>query len=102
VHSDLEARPPAAVEAAAYYVVAESLTNVGKHSGARSATVSLHGEPGVLRVDVADDGAGGARRVAGSGLEGLAQRVEALDGSLTVESRDGEGTKVTAVIPCAW
>ena len=102
VDSKLPGRPPTAVEAAAYYVVAESLTNVGKHSGAHHASVTLRAEPEALRVEIADDGGGGAHRTSGSGLEGLAQRVEALDGSLSIASPADEGTTVTAVIPCVW
>jgi signal transduction histidine kinase len=93
-------RLPPAVETAAYYVVAESLTNVGRHSGATSARVELHRDGDELLVTIADDGHGGARRVPGSGLEGLAQRVEALDGSLEVDSPEGGPTTITARLPC--
>ena len=89
-----------AVETAAYYVVAESLTNVGRHSGATSAQVELRRDGDELLVTIRDDGHGGARRVPGSGLEGLAQRVEALDGSLEVDSPEGGPTTITARLPC--
>jgi signal transduction histidine kinase len=89
-----------AVETAAYYVVAETLTNVGRHSGATSAQVELRRDGDELLVTIRDDGHGGARRVPGSGLEGLAQRVEALDGSLEVDSPEGGPTTITARLPC--
>jgi PAS domain S-box-containing protein len=88
-----------AVEAAAYYVVAESLTNMAKHGGASSARVSLGTFNGTLTVTVADDGVGGADPDRGSGLRGLADRVEALEGRLVVESPRGEGTTIRAEIP---
>jgi PAS domain S-box-containing protein len=91
-------RLPAAVEATAYFVVAEALTNVAKHSRARRAEVSARVEVGTLLVRVRDDGVGGARRT-GSGLVGLGDRVAALDGRLRVESRAGEGTLLAADIP---
>ena len=94
-------RPPSAIETAAYYVVAEALTNVGKHAGARSAAVWIHRNGSLLVISVWDDGQGGASRLPGSGLEGLAQRVEALDGSLTIDSPVGGPTMVRAEVPCA-
>jgi signal transduction histidine kinase len=97
----LDQRPPPAVETAAYYVIAEALTNVGKHAGAHSARVRASMENGHLEVEIADDGHGGARRAPGSGLEGLAQRVEALDGTLIVSSPEGAGTTIRAELPCA-
>jgi signal transduction histidine kinase len=96
-----EGRLPPAVETAAYYVVAEALTNIGRHSGATAAQVELRFEDGELVVEIWDDGHGGAGRVAGSGLEGLAQRVEALDGKLQVVSPAGGPTMITARMPCA-
>jgi signal transduction histidine kinase len=96
-----EGRLPPAVETAAYYVVAEALTNVGRHSRATAAQVELRREDGELVVEIWDDGHGGAERVAGSGLEGLAQRVEALDGKLQVVSPAGGPTMITARMPCA-
>jgi signal transduction histidine kinase len=94
-------RLPAQVEAAAYFVVSECLANVGKHSGATSATVAVTAEERGLRVVVEDDGVGGAELGNGSGLQGLEDRVGALDGTLAVESPAGVGTRVEAVIPLA-
>jgi signal transduction histidine kinase len=91
-------RLPAAVEATAYFVVAEALTNVAKHSRARRAEVAARVEGGTLLVQVRDDGVGGARRI-GSGLVGLGDRVAALDGRLRVDSPPGEGTLLAADIP---
>jgi PAS domain S-box-containing protein len=100
VEADVEATPlPPAVEAAAYYVVAEALTNVVKYAHASSASVRVARENGVLAVTVGDDGVGGADPQAGSGLRGLADRVAALDGSLSVASPEGGGTAVRAEIP---
>jgi signal transduction histidine kinase len=87
------------VEAAAYYVVAEALTNVARYSEASSATVRVAQEDGALTVAVTDDGVGGADPADGTGLRGLVDRVAALDGSLTVESPVGQGTTVRATIP---
>ena len=88
-----------AVEAAAYYVVAESLTNVAKYGQATSAAVSLSTVNGTLQVTVSDDGVGGADPDRGSGLRGLADRVEALEGRFFVTSPPGQGTKIRAEIP---
>ena len=101
IRGSVDGRLPPAVETAAYYVVAESLTNVGRHAGARSAHVDLHLDDGTLVLTIHDDGHGGARRVPGTGLEGLAQRVEALDGTLEVDSPDGGPTRIVARMPCA-
>ena len=90
---------PAAVEAAAYYVVAESLANVVKYARASHAAVRISQGEECLEVEVADDGVGGADPTAGTGLRGLADRVEALDGSLTVESPTGKGTLIRAELP---
>ena len=89
------------VEAAAYYVVAEAMTNVAKYAQATHATVSVSRENGCAFVTVADDGVGGADPTRGSGLRGLADRVAALDGHLDVESSVGAGTRISAEIPCA-
>jgi signal transduction histidine kinase len=97
----LQSRPPNAVETAAYYVVAEALTNVGRHSDASAAAVEIRREGDRLLVEVRDNGHGGATRNPGSGLEGLAQRVEALDGTLTISSPDGGPTSIRAELPCA-
>jgi signal transduction histidine kinase len=91
-------RFPAAVEATAYFIVAEALTNVVKHAHAQHATVTARVEDGTLRVQVRDDGIGGARPD-GSGLLGLADRLAVLDGQLRVESPADGGTLVAADIP---
>jgi signal transduction histidine kinase len=96
---DLDARPPEAVELAAYYLVAESLTNVGKHAEASSARVEVTRKDGRLVVAVVDDGIGGASAESGSGLRGLADRVEALGGHLHISSPHGDGTRLRAEIP---
>jgi signal transduction histidine kinase len=93
-----EGRLPAAVEATAYFVVAEALTNVAKHARARHAEVTAQIEDGTLAVQVRDDGIGGARSDS-SGLTGLADRLAALDGQLRVESPADGGTLVAADIP---
>jgi signal transduction histidine kinase len=92
-------RLPAAVERAAYFVVAEALANVAKHSGAHSCEVRCQKEGERLVVEVWDDGAGGAAVVPGGGLAGLAGRVEGVDGSLTVTSPIGGPTLVRAELP---
>jgi signal transduction histidine kinase len=91
-------RLPAAVEATAYFVVAEALTNVAKHARTARATVAARVEDGTVRVQVRDDGVGGARPD-GSGLLGLADRLAALDGQLRVESPFDRGTLVAADLP---
>jgi PAS domain S-box-containing protein len=92
-------RLPPVTEATAYFTVAEALTNVAKYADASHATVRLVRENGALSVEVRDDGVGGAHASPGSGLSGLADRVGAADGSLSVTSPPGEGTLVRAVIP---
>jgi signal transduction histidine kinase len=87
------------VESAAYFVVAEALTNVAKYAEAKSATVSVARDNGALTVEVRDDGIGGADPANGSGLRGLADRVAALDGRLEVESEPDAGTVLRARIP---
>jgi signal transduction histidine kinase len=94
-------RLPSAVEAAAYFVVAESLTNVAKYSGAQHASVRVGRLDGFAVVEVSDDGVGGADPAAGTGLRGLADRLAALDGRLEVHSPPGGGTVIRANIPCA-
>jgi signal transduction histidine kinase len=86
---------------AAYYVVSESLVNVAKHARASRATVDVGRENGHMVVEVVDDGIGGADTESGSGLRGLADRVEALGGRLRVWTPHGGGTRVKAEIPCA-
>ncbi len=93
-------RLPEPVEVAAYYVVSESLTNIAKHARATAATVRVSRKDGDLLVEVTDDGVGGAHTGQGSGLRGLADRVEALGGRLLVDSPAGRGTRLEAVIPC--
>jgi signal transduction histidine kinase len=94
------ARFPPAVEAAAYFVCAESLTNVTKHAAASRVHLSITQASGRLTVVIADDGIGGADPSRSSGLRGLADRVEALGGSLAVDSPPGGGTRVMAELPC--
>ena len=93
-------RLPEPVESAAYYVVAEALANVAKYASATSVSVSVNRQNGRAVVDVSDDGVGGADPARGSGLRGLADRVEALGGALVVESPPGAGTRLHAEIPC--
>jgi PAS domain S-box-containing protein len=93
-------RLPEPVEAAAYYVVAEALTNVVKYAEASSVAVSIERVNGRAIVEIADDGIGGADPSGGSGLRGLVDRVEALDGLFVVESAPGKGTRVRAEFPC--
>jgi signal transduction histidine kinase len=95
------ARLPEPVEVAAYFLVAEALTNAAKHAGASVATVRVRAGGGRVRVEVGDDGVGGASEDGGSGLRGLADRLAALDGRLTVSSPLGGGTRVLAEVPCA-
>ncbi|HEY6696045.1 MAG TPA: histidine kinase [Solirubrobacteraceae bacterium] len=92
-------RLPPPVEIAVYFVVAEALTNVAKYARATAATVSITTGGGRVRVDVADDGVGGANAAGGSGLRGLSDRVAALDGRLDLDSPPGEGTRLRAEIP---
>jgi len=94
-------RYPQPVEAAAYYVVSEALANVAKYAQASTAVVRVSSAGDALVVEVADDGVGGADAARGSGLSGLADRVASLDGTLTVDSPRGSGTRVTASIPTA-
>jgi signal transduction histidine kinase len=96
-----EERLPAPVEAAAYFLVSESLANVAKYSRASAVRISVVSLDGRVFVDVDDDGVGGADPSHGSGLRGLADRVQALDGELDVASPLGHGTHVHAEIPCA-
>jgi signal transduction histidine kinase len=95
-----EERLPAPVEAAAYFVASEALTNVVKHAHAVSASITVRRETNRLIVEIGDDGVGGAKASDGSGLQGMADRVEALDGQLRIRT-GATGTRVTAEIPCA-
>jgi signal transduction histidine kinase len=97
----LDERLPRAQEAALYFVAAEALTNAAKYAEASAVEVTLGGGDGWAEIAVADDGVGGARAEGGSGLRGLADRVEALGGRLTVTSRPGQGTTVRARVPAA-
>jgi signal transduction histidine kinase len=87
------------IEATAYFVVSEALTNSVKHSGARRAEVRADADNGGLLVEIRDDGAGGAEIEAGTGLEGLQDRLAALDGHLQIESPPGGGTRIVATLP---
>jgi signal transduction histidine kinase len=97
----LDERPDEPVEIAGYYLVSEALTNIAKYAHAESATVHVSREDDALVVEVADDGVGGADPAAGSGISGLAARVEALGGRLRVSSPLGAGTTLRAEIPVA-
>ena len=101
VQVDLHDRPPDHVEAAAYYVVAEALTNVARYATASRARVVALGSESVLEIVVEDDGVGGAKVRPGSGLEGLRDRVEAIGGTLALESDPGAGTRLKAHLPLA-
>jgi signal transduction histidine kinase len=93
-------RLPEQIEVAAFYVVSESIANIGKHAGASSASVDLSRVGALLVVEVVDDGVGGADSEGGSGIRGLADRVEALGGALRVWSPAGGGTRLRAELPC--
>jgi PAS domain S-box-containing protein len=95
-----DGRLPAPVEVTAYFVVAEALTNVARYAEAASARVSVHRDAGMLIVEVRDNGRGGAHEAGGSGLRGLADRVSALGGRLSVHSPPGAGTVVRAEMSC--
>ena len=98
---ELGARLPEPVETTAYFVVAEALTNIAKYSGASHARVSVRRVNGVVKVEVHDDGLGGADPTGGSGLRGLGDRVAAVDGRFEIDSPTGRGTTIRAEIPCA-
>nr|WP_233601024.1 MULTISPECIES: sensor histidine kinase [Micromonospora] len=97
---DLPGRPPAPVESAAYFAVAEALANVTKHSGATRAWIRLGHVDGRLRLVVGDDGRGGADPVAGTGLAGIGRRLSAFDGTMGVSSPSGGPTVVSMELPC--
>jgi signal transduction histidine kinase len=99
---DVARRPSAAAEAAAYFVVAEAVANVGKHAPDARARIGIREDEQRLYITVSDDGPGGARVAAGGGLDGLTKRVAALDGKLQVVSPPGGPTIVSAEIPCGW
>lgn len=97
---ELDGRLPERIEVAAFYVVSESLANIGKHARAGSASIDVFRRDGVVVVEIVDDGVGGADSEGGSGLRGLADRVEALGGTLRVWSPAGGGTRPRAEMPC--
>lgn len=97
----VEPRCPADIEAIAYFTVSEALTNVARHAGAHRAEVSVERRGDVLRIVVTDDGHGGADEAGGTGLRGLAQRAQAVDGTMTVHSPPGGPTTITVELPCA-
>jgi signal transduction histidine kinase len=99
VDADVDERLPDPVEVAAYFVVSEALANVAKYAQATHATVEVRRVNGSVRVQVTDDGIGGADVSEGSGLRGLTDRVAALDGTLELESPAGRGTRLHAEIP---
>ena len=96
---DTDTRLPAALEVATYYITSEALANAAKHAQASCIYVSLAPRNGTLQLSISDDGIGGADPVHGSGLVGLADRVEALGGSIHVRSRAGEGTQISVELP---
>jgi signal transduction histidine kinase len=98
---NVERRLPKSVEVAAYYIVAEALTNAAKHARASQVTVTVDADDERVRLSVTDDGVGGADPGGGSGLIGLKDRVAALGGQIDITSRDQHGTTVAARIPCA-
>ena len=100
VDADVPHRCAASVEATAYFVVAEALTNIARHSGARSATVVVRGDGERLRLRITDDGKGGADEHAGSGLTGMRHRVEAYDGVFSLTSPAGGPTTCEVDLPC--
>jgi signal transduction histidine kinase len=99
LHLAVEGRLAPAIEATAYYIVAEAVTNAAKYAAARTTVVTVEQTDRALLVRVRDDGSGGADLAAGSGLRGLVDRAEALRGSLSVRSQAGRGTEVTALLP---
>jgi signal transduction histidine kinase len=97
--ADIPERPSAAIETIAYFCAAELLANVGKHSGARHATLEAVHVPGLVRIRVTDDGHGGAALVPDGGLSGLAARIRTVDGHLRIDSPPGGPTVITAELP---
>jgi signal transduction histidine kinase len=100
IDADLPGRAAVSVQVTAYFVVAEALTNVARHSGASTATIRLRGERDRVHVEVTDDGRGGAREDTGSGLTGIRRRVEAHDGSFALASPAGGPTTLRVSLPC--
>jgi signal transduction histidine kinase len=99
--SDLNGRPPAPVESAAYFAVCELLANVSKHAEARQTWVDIRHTDGMLRIGVTDNGHGGVEPAQGSGLRGIERRLAAFDGVLAISSPPGGPTAVTMEVPCA-
>src|SRR5262249_46823419 len=99
VEVELDPPPPEPVETAIYYVVSEALTNAIKHSRADTISVTIRGDGSTVRAAIVDDGVGGAMAGVGSGLTGLSDRVEALGGRFTLESRPESGTALTFELP---
>ncbi|NUT50839.1 MAG: sensor histidine kinase [Saccharothrix sp.] len=102
VEVDVEPRPPTAVESTAYFTVAESLTNIAKHSGATEARVHVYRTENSVVVEVTDNGRGGAEVRPGGGLAGLADRAATIDGVVVVVSPIGGPTVIRTELPCAW
>jgi signal transduction histidine kinase len=100
VTSELAGRPPAPVESAAYFAVSELVANVSKHAGANQVWIDLRYERGMLRIDVGDDGRGGADPAQGTGLRGIERRLSAFDGILALSSPPGGPTLATMELPC--
>jgi signal transduction histidine kinase len=98
----LRQEPSGAVAAAAYFAVAEALTNVVKHADASQASITANDQDGSIHLEISDDGLGGADRNRGTGLLGVADRVAAVGGTLRVHSPSGGGTRVEVTLPCAW
>ena len=101
VETDLDGRLPPTIEATAYFVAAEALTNTAKHADASASTIRARQTDDRLVVEIADDGRGGADLDRGSGLRGLEDRVTALGGTLRISSPPGGGTVVAMDLPCA-
>jgi signal transduction histidine kinase len=101
IADELDRRLPGSVEATAYFVAAEALTNAIKHAGATRVDVRTWLADDLLHLDVRDDGRGGADAANGTGLTGVRDRVAAMGGSVTVESAEGQGTRLQVVLPCA-
>ena len=100
VTNELPGRPPAPVESAAYFAVSELLANVSKHAGAHQAWIDMRYERGLLRINVGDDGRGGADPARGTGLRGIERRLSAFDGILALSSPPGGPTVATLELPC--
>ena len=101
VIDELDRRLPSSVEATAYFVAAEALTNAIKHAGATRVDLHTWLADELLHLDIRDDGRGGADTTSGTGLTGIQDRVAALGGTVRVESRDGQGTRLEVALPCA-